>query len=216
MARIAMIGATGLIGADLARRLIEEGHELTLVGRRASGIDGATDVVVPVDRWEEALHNGQVDVAISTLGTTRKQAGSTAAFEAVDRHAVAAFARAAKSAGARQWMMVSSVGADPASRNSYLAVKGRAEADVLALGFERVDILQPGLLVGDRQESRPAERFGILISPFINPLLLGALDRYRAIPAGRVAEAMAALAGQSETGVHIHQNRQIRAISGLG
>lgn len=216
MARVAMIGATGLIGRDLAQRLVAAGHELIAVGRRASGIAGVRDLVVPVERWDEALDGLAVEVAISTLGTTRKAAGSMAAFEAIDRHAVAAFARSAKAAGARQWMMVSSVGANPASRSAYLAVKGRAEADVLALGFDRSDIYRPGLLVGERKESRPAERLGIMLSPLINPLLVGSLDRYRSIPAKAVAAAMAAVAGELGSGTAIYQNREICAISARG
>lgn len=213
MARVAMIGATGLIGAELAQRLVSAGHALLTLGRRGSGVSGATDLVVPVDRWATALEGQSVDVAISTLGTTRKAAGSMEAFEAIDRHAVAAFARSAKAAGAHQWMMVSSVGADAGSRNGYLAVKGRAEADVFALGFQRTDIFRPGLLVGSRSEYRPAERMAILISPLINPLLMGSLDRYRAIAASKVAGAMARTAGAVGAGVFIHQNREIRAIS---
>ncbi len=144
MARIAMIGATGLIGRYLATLLVAAGHELLIIGRRESGVAGARDKVTTVDHWDDAVANEAVDVAISTLGTTRKVAGSMDAFEAIDRIAVVDFARAAHKAGARQWMMVSSTGADPHSRNSYLAVKGRAEADVLTLGFERIDIFRPG------------------------------------------------------------------------
>ncbi len=207
-----MIGATGLIGHDLAQRLVAAGHELVAIGRRASGVNGASDLIVPLDQWDIALTGGSIDVAISTLGTTRKAAGSMAAFEAIDRHAVAAFARSAKAAGARHWMMVSSVGAEPASRSGYLAVKGRAEADVLALGFERTDIFRPGLLVGERVERRPAEQLGIILSPLLNRLLPSALDKYRAIPASDVSAAMAVLAGARGGGVTIHENRAIRAI----
>lgn len=135
------------------------------------------------------------------------------AFEAIDRTAVVDFARAAHKAGARQWIMVSSTGADPHSRNAYLAVKGRAEADVLTLGFERIDIFRPGLLVGPREERRPAERFGMLISPLVNLMLGGPLDRYQAIPAKRVAAAIAKVAGTAQNGCEIHHNRAIRALS---
>lgn len=213
MARIAMIGATGLIGRCLATLLVAAGHELLIIGRRESGVAGARDKVTTVDHWDDAVANEAVDVAISTLGTTRKVAGSMDAFEAIDRIAVVDFARAAHKAGARQWMMVSSTGADPHSRNSYLAVKGRAEADVLTLGFERIDIFRPGLLVGPRDEKRPAEKLGMLLSPLMNLILGGPLDRYQAIGAERVAAAMAAVAATGENGCEIHHNREIRALS---
>lgn len=216
MARVAMIGATGLIGRDLARRLMADGHQLLIIGRRMSGIEGAQEKILPVAEWAEALDGEAVDVAISTLGTTRKAAGSMAAFEAIDRYAVAAFASAARKAGAGHWMMVSSVGADAGSRSGYLAVKGKAEADVLALHFARTDIFRPGLLIGDRTENRPGERFAILVSPLINPLLRGALARYQSIGSDVVAQAMALAVGAADKGVFIHQNRAIRTIAGQG
>lgn len=215
MVKVAMIGGTGLIGADLAQRLVTADHQLLLLGRRPSGISGAQDLVSDVADWPAALADKSIDVAISTLGTTRKAAGSMVAFEAIDRHAVVSFARAAHAAGARHWMMVSSVGADPRSRSGYLAVKGRAECDVRAIGFARADIFRPGLLVGDRTERRPVERLAMRLSPLLNRFLVSSLDRYRAIPASAVASAMAKTIGAPPPGNFIHYNRDIRIISGL-
>ena len=180
MARVAMIGATGLIGRSAAPALVAVDHALTVLGRRASGIAGAADIVAPMEEWDGALAGTKVDVAISALGTTWRKAGSWEAFEAVDRHAVVAFAKAAKSAGARQFILVSSVGADHAASNRYLALKGAVEADLGALGFERLDIVRPGLLTGQRgNDRRTGERFGILVSPLVNRFLYGRLHRFR-------------------------------------
>jgi hypothetical protein len=78
------------------------------------------------------------------------------------------------------------------------------------LGFDRLDILRPGLLRGERGvERRPGERLGILLSPFVNLVLRGRLDRYAAIDADLVAKAIAALAGLDERGTYIHHNRDI-------
>ena len=213
MARIAMIGGTGLIGQSLAPLLVAAGHDLLLIGRRPSGIAGVREAVAPVGDWAAAVAGERLDVAISTLGTTRKVAGSMEAFEAIDRCAVIDFARAARTDGARQWMMVSSVGADPHSRNAYLAVKGRAEADALTLGFDRIDIFRPGLLMGARDEKRPAERVGQIMSPLFNLLLAGSLDRYQSIAAARVAAAMARVVAAGDQGCHVHHNREIRALA---
>lgn len=213
MARIAMIGTTGLVGRSLGPLLVERGHQLLVVGRRPSRVAGAREAIGPLEQWPAVLADEALDVAISTLGTTWRKAGSWPAFEAVDRTAVAEFARAARRAGARQMVAVSSVGADRAARNPYLALKGRMEADLQSLGFERLDILRPGLLVGARgADRRLGERLGILLSPVVNPLLAGRLSRYRSIPAARVAEAIAALAGAAGGGARIHHNRDIAAL----
>lgn len=40
---------------------------------------------------------------------------------------------------------------------AYIRMKGELEDAVTALGFEHTVIVRPGLIVGDRSESRPAE-----------------------------------------------------------
>jgi uncharacterized protein YbjT (DUF2867 family) len=109
---------------------------------------------------------------------------------------------------------ISSVGADAGSRNFYLRTKGEMEQALEALGFTRLDILQPGLLRGDRTgEVRPAERLGILLSPLMNILLRGRLDRYAAIDADIVAAAAASALRQPLRGFDRHDNRAIRRLA---
>ncbi|GAA3995930.1 NAD-dependent epimerase/dehydratase family protein [Sphingomonas humi] len=208
--RAAMIGATGLIGRQLWP-LLQARHALLSLGRRPSG--AAHEKIGDMAQWPGLLSGENIDVAISTLGTTRKAAGSWAAFEAVDRHAVLAFASAAREAGARQFLLVSSSGANADSRNDYLRLKGEVEQAIAAFGFERVDVFRPGLLLGERSERRPAEAAGQALGPVLNLLLRGPLDRYAAIDAGLVARAMAALAGREQPGRFIHHNREIRALA---
>ncbi|MCY7271872.1 MAG: hypothetical protein LH485_07480, partial [Sphingomonas bacterium] len=134
--RVAMIGATGLIGRALAMRLAAS-HDVLLIGRRAAGVSGAEERLGPIDRWPGLLAGEAIDVAISTLGTTIKQAGGWEAFRAVDVTAVLGFATAAKAAGARQMLSVSSVGALAGARNNYLAMKGETERELGRIGFDR-------------------------------------------------------------------------------
>lgn len=213
--RIAMIGATGLIGRSLAPRLAAD-NDLLLIGRRSAAVAGAEERIGPIGEWPNSLAGVTIDVAISTLGTTWKQAGNWAAFRAVDVEAVIGFARAARAAGARRMLAVSSVGALPGARNKYLAMKGEVERELRQIGFERLDIIRPGLLRGDRgSDRRLGERIGIAISPVVNLLLRGRLDRFAAIDADQVAAAMAALVGVEAKGRHIHHNRNLTALAKL-
>lgn len=209
--RVALIGATGLTGRSLVPLLAD--HQLHLLTRRATGFD-VRETVAPMDQWPARLGAEPVDVAISALGTTWRKAGSWPAFEAVDHDAVLGFARAARAAGARQFITVSSVGADPESRNEYLALKGRVEAALAEIGFERLDIMRPGLLRGPRGgDRRLGERIGILFSPLGNLLLAGPLNRFAAIDAATVAAAIAALTGAGPDGLFVHHNREIRDLA---
>ena len=205
-----MAGSTGLIGALLLKRL--SGHELMLVGRQANpdAPANAKQLIGDIADWPSLMADVRCDVAISTLGSTMAQAGSKAAFAAVDHGAVIAFATAAKASGARQFMIVSSVGANPKASNFYLATKGQAEDGVKAVGFARVDIFRPGLLRGERSGvTRPVERLMIGLSPITNLLTPRQFDHYRAIGANDVAGAMAGMVGKEARGVFIHHNRDM-------
>lgn len=171
--------------------------------------------VAPASEWPGRVEALAPDAVVSALGTTMRAAGSQAAFRAVDLDAVAAFAAAARRAGARHMVTVSSVGADPASSNFYLRTKGEMEQALEALGFDRLDIFRPGLLRGERgADRRLGERVGILLSPAVNLLLRGRLDRYAAIDADVVAAAAAAALAQAEPGLFRHDNRSIRRLAG--
>jgi uncharacterized protein YbjT (DUF2867 family) len=209
MERMMLAGATGLIGGLVAARL----PSVTAIGRRA--VDGLTDQMVgPPEEWPAMIADAKPVIAITTLGTTIRKAGSQAAFAAIDHDLVIAFARAAREAGARQFVMVSSVGANPMAGSFYLKTKGRAEQGVRALGFERVDIMQPGLLVADRPgDARPVERLLILLSPLTNALTPARFDHYRAVDASAVGDAIVALVGAEQSGVFVHHNREILALA---
>jgi uncharacterized protein YbjT (DUF2867 family) len=209
--RAALIGATGLVGRHLWP-LLEARHDLLVLGRRPSGAEH--EKLGTMKEWPGMLGGEAVDVAVSTLGTTRRKAGTWERFEAVDRHAVLDFARAARSAGARHFLTVSSSGADPLSRNPYLRLKGEVEEALSAIGFERLDILRPGLLLGKRPgDRRVLERLGILADPLTRQFLRGPLDRYAGIEAETVARALATLIERPGPGRSRYHNREIRRLA---
>ena len=122
---------------------------------------------------------------------------------AVDLEYVKAFAHWARDSGARRFVLVSSVGANPDSSNFYLRVKGQAERAVSAIGFEQLDILRPGLLVGARSESRPGEALAQRVMPPFAFMLVGPLRKYRPISAGVVGAAMVGTALAEHSGVRV-------------
>ena len=214
--RVAMIGATGLVGSLALPRLLAQGFDVDALLRRPSGVvhPGLREHVAAPEEWPGIVARLSPEAAVSALGTTMRQAGSKAAFRAVDLDMVAAFGRAAGAAGARRMATVSSVGADPGSANFYLRTKGGMESALAAMGFERLDILQPGLLLGPRGgDRRPGERIAIALSPLTNLVLRGRLGRYAAIEADAVAAAAVAALRQAEPGVFRHENGEIRRLA---
>ena len=215
--RIILAGATGLVGRHLLQILCASPHveAIVSVGRRAVGVahPKLEERIGPAEQWPQLMEGG-FDVACATLGTTIRDAGSQEAFFAVDHDLLLAFARAACGAGTRQFLMVSSVGAHAASRNFYLATKGKAEASVANIGFERLDIFRPGLLRGHRDgRVRLGERVAMALSPITDVLTPQVLSRYRSTPALRVAQAIHAVTGANEPGQFVHHNDEMIQIT---
>jgi len=217
--RTLVVGASGLVGSLLVRKMIADGRskELYLLVRAPlrDHIDGVTVHAAPTTQWPEIIASVKPARAVSCLGSTMKKAGSKQAFAAIDRDLVAEVGKAAKAAGARQFITVSSTMADANASGFYLKTKGQAEQLLRGEGFDRLDIIRPGLLRGERSgETRLGEGLAIIASPVMDLLLHGSLRRFRSIDAGTVAAAIAALLTEDGQGVHIHENDALWELAG--
>ena len=222
-----LAGATGLVGGLLLRLLLaHEEFDGTVYApvRRELGV---ADPRLAILRTDFAPGSGDLALAaaiearaarplhafVSCLGTTIRTAGSREAFIAVDRDLVLRTAQLAYDHGARHAVLVSSVGASRQSGNFYLRVKGEVEDAVAKIGFARVDLIQPGLLLGERKERRPTERLMQALAPAGNLLMQGGLKRYRSIPAEEVASAIVGLLMQDAPGVFSHRYASLSALA---
>ena len=224
--RVLLVGATGLVG----RRVMEvcvgraDVRLIALTRREAPMPKGARMEMLVADpaEWDKSIAAVAPDAVICALGTTsRKTGGDEAAFRAVDEELVLSVARAAKAAGVSNFVLVSSVGADTASRALYLRVKGQVETALRKIRFNRLDILRPGLLRGPRAgDRRPGERLAILFGPLMNLFLHGDRRRFRSIDARIVARAALEGAREKARGAFVHENDAIlrleRRLDGFG
>jgi hypothetical protein len=78
-------------------------------------------------------------------------------------------------------------------------MKGELERAVKRLPFQRIRILQPGMLAGTRTEDRLAERVALPLTALLAKL--PGLRRYRPIHGREVAQAMINAALDSKPGV---------------
>ena len=207
-------GAAGLVGSQcLARLLGDPGYErvVALVRRPLPHTDAKLDQrVIEFDRLGAAgVEFPSATDVFCCLGTTMKQAGSEAAFRQVDFTYVVALAAQSLDHGARQFLLVSSLGANPGSKFFYNRVKGETEAAIAALPFEARQIFRPSILLGERAENRPGERAGIVAMKRASFLLVGPLRKYRPIEAATVAEAMVRVARKAPRGVNIYESNDI-------
>lgn len=211
MSQILIAGASGLIGTALVRQL-DPAHSLTLLCRKA-GTPQPRHHWLPADFEQLADLDlpSPVDIAFCCLGTTRKQAGSDDAFRRVDHDYVLAFAQLARRHGCQRLIVVSSLGANPRSPALYPRTKGQMEQALLAQSWQRLAIVRPAMLLGNRQPPRRSEQFFQALYPLLRPLLIGKLRRWRAIDASQVAHAMIVLS-QQEHGIELVENERLLAM----
>jgi uncharacterized protein YbjT (DUF2867 family) len=213
-----LAGASGLVGGYLLRYLLEtpEAGRVFAITRRPLGWEHPrlANRIVQFDKLQSQLQGLTCQVALCCLGTTRRQAGSQEEFRKVDFDYVLSFAAVARAARAQRFVVASSVGANPQSRNFYLRTKGEMEAALANLGFPALDIFQPGILLGWRKQARPLELVASLAMPLVNPLLFGTREPYRGIPARTVAAAMAATTRSARKGLQRYTYAGIKALAG--
>ena len=64
------------------------------------------------------------------------------------------------------------MGADASSKNFYLKTKGQLDEAIKSLGFSSINIYRPGILMGDRPESRLLEGLGKIVFQVIDRLAI--------------------------------------------
>jgi uncharacterized protein YbjT (DUF2867 family) len=109
-------------------------------------------------------------------------------------------------------LVVSALGAHPKSRIFYNQVKGQMEEAVKHVPYWAIHILQPSVLLGNRQESRPLEKVAGFFMGVLRFMLLGGLKKYRPIEAKKVAKALVHYASQEKPGTHVHPSDQIARV----
>jgi uncharacterized protein YbjT (DUF2867 family) len=210
-------GGSGLVGGQLLRQLCAspEFSRVVAISRRPLAYDHPklANRIARIEDLDKSPQGVRADIAFCCLGTTMRTAGSEEAFHAVDHDLVVAFARAAKAGGVSRFVLLSAVGADSASKYFYLHVKGEAEASVAALGFASLDIVQPSLLIGWRNELRPFELAAMALLPAVGPLMIGKAERYRAIGADVVAAGMIGATRTGRKGITRYTYRALRELA---
>ncbi|HBS57604.1 MAG TPA: NAD-dependent dehydratase [Stenotrophomonas sp.] len=165
--RVMLLGATGLVGGLALPMLLDDPLCRAVVAptRRPLGLSHPKlhAPVLQFDALPDAPDWAQVDAVICALGSTMAQAGSREAFHRIDHDYPLAFARLARTQGARAFVLNSAAGANAGSAIFYNRVKGELERDLRALGFASLTLVRPGLIGGQRQQVRCGEHFALQV-----------------------------------------------------
>ena len=212
-----LIGATGLVGNQLLKILLETEVFSTVRIIVRHPIKGFThpklDIrIISFDNlavFKDAVSNSHV--VFSCIGTTMKNVkGDKELYKKIDYDITVHAAQFAKEQGCSHFIFISSVGAQSKSSNFYLNLKGRIEEAIIATEIENISIIQPGFIDGNRKIKRPSEKLIKIILPLLKYFIP---SKYNIIESENIAKAMYQLSLYPPKGVFRYQNKQIEVLA---
>lgn len=210
MKTAAIAGASGLVGSHLLSLLLQNSEYekvIALVRNPLPLTHPKLEQRVVNFNDPETLKTGADDI-FSCLGTTIAKAGSQAKFREIDHDYPLNLAKAGKTEGATGFYIVSAAGADSRSSIFYSRVKGELDDTLSGMGFTKLGIFRPSMLLGDRQEFRLGEKIGKALMQCLSFMIPA---KWKAVQAATVANAMLRFALSRDTGTQIIANAAIRA-----
>jgi uncharacterized protein YbjT (DUF2867 family) len=205
--RTLLLGATGLVGQHILELLLADDtvQNVRVIARRPTGQKHTKleEHLFDLSEMDKHAELFAVDDVFCALGTTIRKAGSQERFRVVDHDYPINAAKLALAHGARQYLLVSALGANPRSRVFYNRVKGEVEQDLIALGYSGVTIARPSVLDGKRDELRLGEEIALRLGWLLPP-------RVKPIDARAVARALVDSARERAPGVHVLESRAMR------
>lgn len=193
-----ILGATGLTGSILLDKLIsdERYRKIKVFSRNhlPQKSDKVEEYLINLFELEKVADLFTADEVYCCIGTTQKKTPDNDTYRMVDFGIPATAAKLSSRNKIKTFQVISAMGADEKSRFFYNRVKGEMEGAVLEQHISNTYILQPSLIGGNREESRPFEFVWKKIMSVGDHLLVGNLKKYRSIHPGTIANAMIYLA----------------------
>jgi uncharacterized protein YbjT (DUF2867 family) len=206
-----VIGGSGATGKYLVGRLLADDRfdEIVLLLRKptAETHSKLKQVIVDFDKLDEYAEQIDGDIAFSCLGTTLKDAGGKEAQWKVDYDYQYNFAKIARQNGITTYVLMSAQNADAKSAIFYSRMKGELEQGIELLGFDKLVIVQPGLLLRPDSD-RFVEKISVKILSAFNKM--GLLKQYAPTHVDRVAAAMIQHAVSGISGINRVKSNKIK------
>ena len=196
-----LFGSTGLVGGHVLNYLIQNSNysKIKLFVRSFTGINNPKIEIIKTDFNNLNKHAEDIkgDECFFCIGTTKKKSPNKNEYQKIELDIPKKIAQIAKSNSVKSFFFVSSGYANPKSSGEYLKLKGLVEEEIKNLNFDKIGIMRPSFLLGERQEERVGEKFGIIIFKLLTPILIGSFRKMRPIQSEIVARAMIKLANEN-------------------
>lgn len=215
MKNVIIVGATGATGSQLMQLLLNDPtvESIHVIHYRATSFKNhpkVTEQIIDLEDLQDLRIDTDIDCAYCCLGTTRKKAGSIAAFRLVDKDYIVNFGAWVANNSQAQLHVISAVGANPKSASSYLQTKGETEQLLRQLPLTALYLYQPTLLHGKRDEFRLMEAIAYYPLAALSLLPLTLLKQQKPIAIEQLANAMYQLSQQVTDGHHVISSLEIQ------
>jgi len=208
-----ILGATGLTGSILLKKLLKDSsfEKIKLFSRSSSQITSSKieEHLIDMFRLENQSEKFKADVVFCCIGTTKAKTPDKEAYKKIDYGIPVTAAKLAKRNGIKTFIVISALGADAKSSVFYNKTKGEMQRDVLNQNIENTYVLQPSLIVGDRNESRLGENIAGTLMKVFGFLIP---KKYKIIQAKTIAETMRILSKENYA-KHIITSSEIKKIA---
>ncbi|KAF3761525.1 NAD(P)-binding protein [Cryphonectria parasitica EP155] len=172
MSTVAVFGCTGAVGSKILDTLLATDFftSVKTISRRApkTASSPKLDALIETDtsKWNPALAalHPTPSVVFNAVGTTRAAAGGIDNQWKIDHDLCIENARAAKEAGVKTYVYISSAGTRGFLSNMvpYSRMKVGVEDAIKELGFEQAIILRPKAILGEREVPKNAFFEGLM------------------------------------------------------
>ena len=189
-----IFGSSGLIGKNLLNQVINNSNysKIKIFVRSSPDISDRKIEIINTDFNDlQKIKNLIIgDDCFFCIGTTKKNSPDKKEYRRIELDLPKKIAQISKSNDIKSFIYVSSGFADPKNSGDYLKFKGLVEEEIKSLNFEKIGILRPSFLLGNRKENRVGEKIGIFIFKLLSPLFVGPFKKMKPIHSEIVAKAM--------------------------
>ena len=195
-----IFGSSGLVGKNLLNQVINNSNysKIKIFVRSSPDISDRKIEIINTDFKDLEIIKNLItgDDCFFCIGTTKKKSPDKKEYRRIELDLPKQIAQISKSNGVKSFIFVSSGFADPKNSGDYLKFKGLVEEEIKSLNFEKIGILRPSFLLGNRKENRLGEKIGIFIFKLLSPLFIGPIKKMKPIHSDIVAKAMIQIANE--------------------
>lgn len=206
-----ILGASGATGGEVLRLLLNDSrYEKVKLFSRSSVNNSHPKIeehLADLFELEKLKADFTADEVYCCIGTTKAKTPDKGTYRKIDYGIPVAAAKLAKANNIPTFIVISALGADTESRIFYNRTKGEMQDDVLGANVATTYILQPSLIVAERNDGRIMEKMASGFMKLLNPLLQGSAAKYRSIKAGKIAKAMVWLANNEYSDIFITSDK---------